>query len=340
MRSVSPLATWFRDATAVHRFRTQTLGRRAVVLPPRDRAWRAIAPTFESAIAMAAAGLPFQIAADRRYDRDADPRRLRPALAAGKTIFMPQIHEVLPRLMRLMVALRSGLLGPYRDECSFLFAVQGRGRDGMGLHHDGEVDAFWLQLDGRRTLTLGPPVPPATPEDMDDAIADAPRDGWTTLDLEPGALLHLPPRTPHRVVCHGRSLALSLTWGPPRRRRRRDPQAAARALTAWNVVSGRVAAVPPRSRRWLWTQVPVATARSREASGFVVYTADGERFAVPRATYRLATRLALMPRLSVGARSPGSAVEALVARGILGERELPLRIVPDDPRRLDGWRFA
>src|SRR4029434_1534887 len=38
------------------------------------------------------------------------------------------------------------------------------------------------------------------------------RAGWRTLELSPGSLFHLPPWTPHDVVCHGRSLALSLTW--------------------------------------------------------------------------------------------------------------------------------
>ena len=36
----------------------------------------------------------------------------------------------------------------------------------MGLHHDGPVDAFWLQLEGRRTVTLGAPVAPGTPQDL------------------------------------------------------------------------------------------------------------------------------------------------------------------------------
>ena len=84
----------------------------------------------------------------------------------------------------------------------------------MGLHHDGEVDAFWLQLAGRRTVTIGPRVPPGTPEDLDDRLAGAGRrNGWRTLDLEPGTLFHLPARTPHAVVCRRRSLAITLTWG-------------------------------------------------------------------------------------------------------------------------------
>ena len=110
---------------------------------------------------MAGSGLPFQIAAEHRVDRSGDPRRLAAALAAGRTVYLPQVHQVLPRVMRLMVALRAAFFRPgrggAREECSFLFIVEGTGRPGMGLHHDGGVDAFWLQLEGRRTVTIGPP---------------------------------------------------------------------------------------------------------------------------------------------------------------------------------------
>ena len=142
-----------------------------------------------------------QIALERRYDRSGDPRRLRAALRAGATVYLPQVHQVLPRVMRLMVALRAGLLGPFREEASFLFLVDGQGRAGLGLHHDGDVDAFWLQLEGRRRVTLGPPVLPGARQEM----TAAPRRGagWRTLELRPGSLLHLPPRTPHEVICHG-----------------------------------------------------------------------------------------------------------------------------------------
>src|SRR5918996_3278477 len=115
-RLVSPLATWFAGPSALARFRARRLGRAPIVLRPRDRAWHAIAPDFATAVAMAEAGAPFQIAAERRYDRSGDPRRLRAAPAAGAPGFLPQVHHVLPRLARLMVALRVGLLGPLREE--------------------------------------------------------------------------------------------------------------------------------------------------------------------------------------------------------------------------------
>src|SRR5439155_1334542 len=170
----------------------------------------------------------------------------------------------LPRIARLMVALRQELLGPRRDESSFLFLVEGRGREGMGLHHDGDVDAFWVQLEGRRTATLGPPVAPRTPLDLDGRRRG--EAGWHTLDLPPGSLLYLPPRIPHTVVCHGRSLALSLTWS---RRRARVPR------TAWDVVSGRASPRPRQDPRWLWTQVPVtAGAVDRVRRRFRLHTPD------------------------------------------------------------------
>ena len=336
---VSPLATWFAGPAAITRFRRRRLSRVPVVLPARNGAWRAIAPDFTTTIAMARAGVPFQIAAERRYDRTGDPRRLGPALAAGATVFLPQVHQVLPRLMRLMVALRAGLLGPLREECSFLFAVEGRGRQGMGLHHDGPVDAFWLQLEGRRTVTLGPPVKPGTPADLDPRQART-TDAWRTLELAPGSLFHLPPWTPHDVVCHDRSLALSLTWRALNACGRRATPAARRAgLAAWDVVSGRVDAVPAASRSRLWTQVP-AVVGPRGGSGFSLVTPDGN-LRLPASTHAVSLRLASMPRLMAPITTRGrTALAPLIEHGIVGPQELPLRIVPDDARALDGWRFG
>ncbi len=288
---------------------------------------------------MAEAGVPFQIAAERRYDRTGDPRRLRAALAAGATVFLPQVHQVLPRLMRLMVALRVALLGPLREECSFLFAVEGRSRPGMGLHHDGPVDAFWLQLEGRRTVTLGPPVPPGTPEDLDPRSPRHER-GWRTLDLVPGTLLHLPPWTPHDVICRGRSLALSLTWRSLDARGRRATPATWRAgLAAWDVVSGRVDAVPAVVRSRLWTQVPVVPGPLTRA-GFDLVTPDGILH-LPSATRTISHRLGLMPSFPLPSGSPSRAALApLLDHGIVAPQDLPLRIVPDDATTLDGWRFG
>ena len=332
LRGTSPLATWFAGPRAIARFRARRLGRAPLVLRPRDTAWRSIAPDFDTTIAMAAGGVPFQIAAERRYDRRGDPRRLRRALAKGATVFLPQVHQVLPRLMRLIVALRVELLGPRKEECSFLFAVEGRGRTGMGLHHDGPVDAFWLQLEGRRTVTLGAPVTRGTPQDLP---ASASRRGtWRTIELGPGSLFHLPPWTPHDVVCHGRSLALSLTWASAPVR---GPHARAVALAAWDIASGSVDRIPPVSRRRLWTQVP-AIAGPRGRDTFRLTTPDGV-VDLPRAAQPLAERLAAMPRFEAGARRP-SAFAWFLDHGLLGPQDLPLRIIPSNPTRLDGWRFS
>jgi hypothetical protein len=309
------------------------------VLRPRDRAWRTIAPDFETAVAMAAAGAPFQIAAERRYDRTGDPRRLGAALAEGATVLLPQVHQVLPRLMRLMVALRVALLGPLRQECSFLFAVEGRGRPGMGPHHDGPVDAFWLQLEGRRTVTIGPRVAPGTRQDLD-ARAPCRAHGWRTLDLEPGTLFHLPPWTPHEVICHGRSLALSLTWRSRHARARRATPAARRAaLASWDVASGRVDAIPPISRSRLWTQIP-AVPGPLTAAGSSLITPEGI-LRVPAAARDFARRLALMPSFPLPSTQEARvALAPLLEYGIVAPQDLPLRIIPADPRTLDGWRFA
>ena len=280
-------------------------------------------------MALAGNGLPFHIAAERRYDRAGRIARLRPALAAGKTVFLPQVHQVLPRVMRLMVALRVAFMGPAHDEASFLFLVEGTGREGLGLHHDGEVHAFWLQLDGRRTVTFGPPVPRGTPQEIPDGHA---RGAFTTRALAPGSLLYLPPRTPHRVVCYERSLALSLTWSVRRARGSR-----ADALAAWDVVSGRVPSVPPSSRTSVWTQVPaIASGATRDSLTLTI--PDHARVRVPRTARRAAGDLAMMSRFSRA--SLGRALPLLEAHGIVASQDLPLVVVPDTPAALDGWRFA
>ena len=335
---MTPLATWFAGPAALARFRRRRLSRTPTVLAARDHAWRAIAPGFETVVAMAGAGMPFQLAAERRYDRSGDRRRLGSALASGTTMFLPQVHQVLPRLMRLMVALRMALLGPLREECSFLFAVEGRGRPGMGLHHDGAVDAFWLQLEGRRTVTLGPRVRPGTPPDLDPGRRHGP--DWRTLDLAPGTLFHLPPWTPHDVVCRGRSLALSLTWRALDARGHRATLATRRGgLVAWDVVSGRVDAVPPVSRSRLWTQVPVVPAGG--ASTRFDLVTPGGALRLPATARPLADRLALMPSFAspVTPRARGE-LAPLLEHGIVAPQDLPLRILPDDARSLDGWRFG
>jgi hypothetical protein len=333
VRVRSPLQSWFAGPAALTTFRRRSLGRRAEVRAPRDRAWRTLAPDFAGAVGLARAGAPFQIALERRYDRSGDPRRLRAALRDGATVYLPQVHQVLPRVMRLMVALRVALLGPFREECSFLFAVEGRGRQGLGLHHDGDVDAFWLQLEGRRTVTLGPPVRPRTPHDLPARPARRGR-GWRTLDLPPGSLLHLPPRTPHEVVCHGRSLALSLTWTRPRRRATGGSGAHAMAMAAWDVASGHARPRPRASRNWMWTQAP-AVAGHGGRDRFPLWTAEGAVW-LPARARRFATRLGTMPAV----RDVPTAAASLVEHGLLAPEDLPLTIVPDKPNALDGWRFA
>jgi hypothetical protein len=299
-----------------------------VLFPARDRAWRALVPPFDQMVTLAGSGLPFQIAAERRYDRSGRATRLRPALRAGKTVFLPQIHQVLPRVMRLMVALRVAFMGPGREETSFLFLVEGTGREGFGLHHDGEVHAFWLQIEGRRTVTLGAPVPHGTPQDISPRRISG---TLTTRALPPGSLLYLPPRTPHRVVCYERSLALSLTWSVRRARGSED------ALAAWDVASGRVTALPSTRRGRVWTQVPVVGSASRR-DGFALVTPDRTRVPVPGSARRLVRALAMMSSFSRAAL--GDALPALEAHGIVAPQDLPQVVLPDAAAALDGWRYS
>jgi hypothetical protein len=332
MRVRSPLSSWFAGPAALERFRRRALGRRAVVRAARDEAWRTVAPDFAGALALVRAGAPFQTALERRYDRSGNRARLSAALRAGATVYLPQVHQILPRVMRLMVALRAALLGPFREESSFLFLVEGRGRSGMGLHHDGDVDAFWLQLEGSRRVTLGPPVAPRAPLDL--RGPDVRARGWRTVDLAPGSLLHLPARTPHDVVCHGRSLALSLTWRRTGRRAEPGGRAHAMALAAWDVASGRAHPRPRPAGRQLWTQIPVVAGRPRGAR-FPLWTAEGALW-LPASVRDLASRLSTMPAVERVAASAAP----LIAHGVLADEDLPLTIVPDTPAELDGWRFA
>jgi len=85
----------------MRRFTRRVLNRRIALLHPRDDAWRTLAPGFAGAVALTRAGVPFQIALERRYDRTGDRRRLSAALARGATVYVPQAHQVLPRVARL-----------------------------------------------------------------------------------------------------------------------------------------------------------------------------------------------------------------------------------------------
>lgn len=65
--------------------------------------------------------------------------------------------------------------------------------------------------------------------------------------------------------------------------------------------------------------------------------ADGMQARVPRAVGRLARHLAVMADVP---RDGSRVLAALEALGIVGAQELPLAIVPDAPRELDGWNFT
>ena len=236
-----------------------------------------------------------------------------------------------------MAALSATVLAPAREARSFLFLVQGQGREGLGLHHDGPVDAFWLQLEGRRTVTFGPPVPRGTPEELPDTYASRPGAGdWRTVDLEPGTLFYMPPRTPHRVLCRGRSLAVSLTWR--RAGRARDGAA---GLAEWDVASGRADRVPGQPDEAV--DAGAGDRGTRRARRPRLRPAPAGRRADPASGRRAAG----------GRRARGHAVVACAAAAVRSRRarpadrarhrrlrDLPLLIIPAAPRKLDGWRFA
>ncbi len=313
-RAISPLSTWSA--------RPPRLGGRARVFPPRDGSWRRIVPSFADCLEMARSGIPFQIVRARRYDRSGKAERLAGALRDGGTIYLPEIHQVLPRLSRLMAALTAEWLGPRRDQTSYLFLVEGRGREGMGLHHDGEVDSVWLQLEGRRTVTVGPPAPRGSAKDMKiSQLGKSP--GWRTLELEPGSLFTMPPRTPHRVLCHGRSHAVSMTWSRALARPGAPPP--------WNLAPGKPRGLARPRKGRLWTQIPT----SPGGEPGVLLLPGGTAIRVPGLTAPLARALAGMPAWE--GRSP--LLERLASCGLLSPLDLPLRIEPAAPRLLDGWTF-
>jgi hypothetical protein len=340
---VSPLATWLPDTRAVGAFRRR-VGTMPMVRAARDDAWHTIAPGFGRAAALVRDGVPFHVVADHDHDRAPDPATIDAALASGATVLFPGAHEVLPRVARLMVALRAEIFGPLREESSYLFLVDGKSREGMGLHHDGEVDNVWLQLEGERTVTYGPPVARDVPEEIDVARIRTTGRGWRTHALAPGSLFSMPARTPHHVVCHDRSLALTLTWRRAARRRA-GADAIVDALTEWPVASGRAEPWPPGrdSRRprdpiRLWTQVPAVPARlTRRDRGVTVITPLG-RVVLPPHGRAIAARLAAMPALEVDGKAP-SWLATLLEAGILADEDLPQVIVPSHPARLDGWQF-
>jgi hypothetical protein len=109
-------------------------------------------------------------------------------------------------------------------------------------------------------------------------------------------------------------------------------------MAVWDVAAGHAEPIPRASRRRLWTQVPVfAGAVDRKRGDFPLWL-DGGMLRLPEATHALARRLATMPSLERSAL--GRRAQPLLDAGILGPRDLPLRIVPRRPRTLDGWRFA
>jgi hypothetical protein len=110
----------------------------------------------------------------------------------------------------------------------------------------------------------------------------------------------------------------------------------------WDVMSGRVDAIPRTSRSRVWTQVPVVAGPLDPRRGeFPLWTPEGREVWLPAAARPLARRLLTMPSGRRELRGPiGEAMSLLLDHGILGRHDLPLRIVPEDPAALDSWSFA
>ena len=89
----------------------------------------------------------------------------------------------------------------------------------------------------------------------------------------------------------------------------------------------------PTGRR-LWTQAPVVAGRGHR-DRFPLWTADGALW-LPLAVRPLAARLSTMPAVEHAAPTAAP----LLQHGVLAAEDLPLTIVPDAPKALDGWRFA
>jgi hypothetical protein len=91
----------------------------------------------------------------------------------------------------------------------------------------------------------------------------------------------------------------------------------------------------------LWTQVPALAGRvDRGRREFPLWLPDGAEIRLPAALRPIAAKLVAMPSWRVPSGSRGHGFATLVEHGLVGPRELPLRIIPADPEALDGWRFA
>jgi hypothetical protein len=84
--------------------------------------------------------------------------------------------------------------------------------------------------------------------------------------------------------------------------------------------------------------VPVVAGPVDRKRGHFPLWLPGGVLRLPASAWPIARGLSTMPSLSRSALP--SAAQPLLDLGILGPRDLPLRIVPRNPRALDGWRFA
>src|SRR5262249_58898587 len=86
---------------------------------------------------------------------------------------------------------------------------------------------------------------------------------------------------------------------------------------------------------------PVARPAARGRGDFALRLPDGGEVRLPAMARAVAASLLAMPSWRAPiSRRERAALAPLLEHGIVAARDLPAVIIPDDPRALDGWRFA
>jgi hypothetical protein len=107
------------------------------------------------------------------------------------------------------------------------------------------------------------------------------------------------------------------------------------------VAPGRADRVPPAIRTRLWAQAPALAGPLRPGARAFTLRVPGGAITLPASAHALARRLAVMPWWQdVPVPPRGGPLALLAAHGLIAPRDLPLRIIPAEPKALDGWRFA
>jgi hypothetical protein len=117
------------DVSALH---GRVLGRRVALIPARDEAWRTVTPGSRATVRARTGSASRSTPCSSGATIASGDRRARARAGDARDRYVPQIHQVLPRVARLMVALREELLGHVPTSVVSVL-VHGRGREGMGF---------------------------------------------------------------------------------------------------------------------------------------------------------------------------------------------------------------